>query len=78
MLPKLKKDDYLKQGYEFWKDYRESLTAELNKQETELEKNPENITKKAKEIGIKPTARYFDMSPASVRYYVRKYEDSLK
>ncbi|MBE6138219.1 MAG: hypothetical protein E7173_00550 [Firmicutes bacterium] len=75
MLPKLKKDDYLNQGYDFWKNYRESLTKLLEESdivENKYEKSAENIVAMAKETGIKPTARYFNITPASVRYYIKK------
>lgn len=73
-LPKLKPDDYLTQGYEFWKNYRIQLTKILHEQEHEekLEKNPENIVKYAKEHGVKPSARYFNIQPSQVRYYIKK------
>lgn len=75
MLPKLEKDDYLNKGYEFWKNYREKLTEQLlGEQDNVIEKNPQNIVKMAHEIGVKPTARYFNIDPSSVRYYIKKYE----
>lgn len=77
MLPKLKPDDYLTQGYEFWKNYRIELTKLLLKEEEKLEKNPENIFKLSKEIGVKATARYFNIEPSQVRYYVKKIEKNM-
>ena len=71
---KLKSDDYLKQDATFWKEYREQLYQILFFEEEKLEKTPENIYKKAKEIGIKPTARYFNIQPCQVRYYIKKIE----
>lgn len=73
-LPKLKSNDYLNKDYEFWKNYRIILTQIINEQEKQikLEQTPENIVKLAKEQGVKPTARYFDIQPSQVRYYVKK------
>lgn len=75
-LPKLQPDDYLNKGADFWREYRIALTELIMEQEkqTKLEKTPENIYKKAKEIGVKPTARYFNILPSMVRYYVKKIE----
>lgn len=78
-LPKLKKDDYLNHDYEFWKNYRQKLWEELQKEEKFLKenaipKNMENIVKMAEEKGVKPTSRYFNISPKTVRYYREKYE----
>lgn len=75
ILPKLEPDDYLKKDYEFWRNFRIILTEELKKEEEQLEKTPENIVKLAKEIGIKPTARYFDIYPSQVRYYIKKLSE---
>lgn len=79
-LPKLEPDDYLNKGFEFWKEYRIALTELILEQENQkqLEKTPENIYKKAKKIGIKPTARYFNIQPSQVRYYVRKIENNME
>jgi hypothetical protein len=60
--------------YEFWKNYRIILTQiihELEKKE-KIEKTPENIVMMAKEQGVKPTARYFEIQPSQVRYYIKK------
>lgn len=77
-LPTLEKDDYLTKGAAFWKNYRKSLYAFVNKKEEKLDKTPENITKMAEDIGIKPTARYFNISPASVRYNINKQKNRNK
>lgn len=74
-LPILNSDDYLTQGAEFWKNYRINLYNIIKEGEVILPKTPENIYKKAKEIGVKPTARYFGIYPSQVRYYVKKFED---
>ena len=74
-LPTLEKDDYLIKNADFWKNYRKNLYKEINKQNEKLEKTADNIAKLAKEIGVKPTARYFNMSPASVRYNIKKSEE---
>jgi len=71
-LPTLEKDDYLNKDATFWKEYRKNLYVLINKKEEKLEKTPENVIKMANEIGIKPTARYFNISPASVRYNLNK------
>lgn len=73
-LPKLQPDDYLNRNYEFWKNYRIILTQIIHEQEKleKLEKTPKNIAMMAKEQGVKPTARYFEIQPSQVRYYVKK------
>lgn len=71
-LPILEKDDYLTKGSKFWKEYRQSLYKFINQEEERLEKTQENIVRMAKEIGIKPTARYFNISPSTVRYNINK------
>jgi len=70
-LPQLEKDDYLIKDYKFWKNYRETLYKSIQFQEKEdnIPKTPENIIKMAESIGVKATARYFNISPSSVRYY---------
>lgn len=73
-LPTLGKDDYLTKNSEFWKIYRQNLYKFINQEEKRIEKTSKNIAKMAKEIGIKPTARYFNISPASVRYNINKQE----
>lgn len=79
-LPKLKSNDYLNKDYEFWKNYRITLTKIIKEQENEikLEKTPENIIMLAQKQGVKPTARYFNIQPSQVRYYIKKYIMSLK
>ena len=67
-----RKDDHPKDEYAFWMNYRKKLTCAINSNEEKLEKNSHNIVKLAKEIGIKPTARYFNISPATVRSYMKK------
>jgi len=74
-LPTLEKDDYLTKDALFWKDYRQNLYKYINTQEEKIEKTTENIVKMAAEIGVKPTARYFNISPSSVRYNINKYEN---
>lgn len=78
-LPKLKPDDYLNGDYKFWKNYRRILTQIIREQEKQekLEKTPENIIMMAKEQGIKPTARYFEIQPSQVRYYIKKLNTSV-
>lgn len=74
-LPILKSDDYLTKGFDFWKNYRINLYNIIKQEDEILPKTPENIYRKAKEIGIKPTARYFNIYPSQVRYYIKKFED---
>lgn len=75
-LPELEPKDYLNKSYEFWKDYRIKLTKIIKNEEKleKLEKTPTNIILLAKKQGIKPTARYFDITPSQVRYYIKKYD----
>ena len=70
ILDKLSEKDYLNKDDIFWKNYRKKLTESLN-DDQKIEKTIENISSMAKEIGIKPTARYFDISPAIVRNYIK-------
>ena len=78
LLPNLNEDDWKNQDYDFWKKYREEFTSMINEQNKKKKKSPENIYKMAKKIGIKPTARYFEIEPSQVRYYVKKYEIDKK
>lgn len=76
-IQKLASDDYLNQNYDFWKKYRLDLIKEVEnetkeKEEEHLEKTPENIVYLSNKIGVKPTARYFNILPSSVRYYKKK------
>lgn len=78
-IQKLASDDYLNQNYDFWKKYRIELIKEVEgkskKEEEEiLEKTPENIVYLSNKIGVKPTARYFNIFPSTVRYYKKKIE----
>lgn len=78
-IQKLASDDYLNQNYEFWKKYRIELIKEVEgkpkKEEEEIfEKTPENIVYLSNKIGVKPTARYFNIFPSTVRYYKKKIE----
>lgn len=74
VIPKLNKDDYLNHDEDFWRNFRKELTKELFSEKDKLEKTPENIYKLANEIGVKPTARYFNIQPKQVRYYRDKVE----
>lgn len=71
-LPKLNEDDYLNKDSSFWKEYREILYKFLLDEPNKLEKTPGNIVLMAKQSGIKPTARYFNIQPSQVRYYLNK------
>lgn len=73
---KLNKNDYLEKDATFWENIRKEMYQFLNEkdQEEKLEKTPQNIVMLAKERGIKPTARYFNIDPSQVRYYIKKLE----
>lgn len=49
-----------------------------NKTKEEKEALRDDIIKMALERGIKPTARYFNTYPATVRRYLKKYEEFNK
>ncbi len=72
-LLKLNENDYLEKDFEFWKNYRKQLTKIIKKKTSPIEKNTKNIYYMSKEIGVKPTARYFNIQPSQVRYFVKKY-----
>ena len=61
--------------FEYWKKFRENLTNNLKKEDIKLEKTPENLIKMSKKIGVKPTARYFNITPSQVRYFLKKYDN---
>ena len=68
------------QNYESTREWRIILTKIIKVEEKieklgKLDYTPENIYRMAKEKGIKPTARYFDVYPSQIRYYVKKYEN---
>ena len=71
----LDSNDYLTKDAKFWLEYRRWLTDSLNN-DNKIEKTEENIINMAKEIGIKPTARYFDISPITVRNYLKKNQSN--
>ena len=60
--------------FNYWKEYRKNLTEMLKEKQEKLEKTPENIYNMAKKSGVKPTARYFNIQPVQVRYYITKFE----
>ena len=66
----------LSKDYDFWKNYRQSLYKIIKEQESEerLPKTPKNIIEMAEKNGIKATARYFNIDPSSVRYYIKKFK----
>ncbi len=76
-LRKLNKDDYIIRDYNFWKNYRIELTQSLKENFQIIEKNPQNIYEMAKKVGVKPTARYFNIQPSQVRYFIKKYENKI-
>lgn len=56
----------------YWKDYRKQITEQL-KEEIYYDKNDKQlIIEMANKIGIKPTARKFNVLPSTVRYYLKK------
>ena len=59
---------------EYWKKYRQDITKRLLKVE-KVEKTPENIHDLALRIGVKATARQFNISPRTVRYWRDKLEN---
>lgn len=64
--------------YKYWYNYRVKLTNNLKKEKNIVYKDNDEktkaIVKMAKEIGIKPTARYFNIESSSVRYWLNKYK----
>lgn len=76
-LRKLNKDDYIIKDYDFWKSYRIELTQSLKENFQVIEKNPQNIYEMAKKVGVKPTARYFNIQPSQVRYFIKKCENEI-
>ena len=76
-LKKLNENDYLVQNYEFWKNYRIELTKQLKSNDYVIEKTPKNIYDMVKNMGVKPTARYFNIQPSQVRYFIKKYEKEI-
>lgn len=66
--------------YRYWYNYRRKLTSKISKLETpdnvykDEDEKRKAILKMALDIGIKPTARHFNTSPAVVRYWVKKYK----
>lgn len=73
---KLNKNDYLEKDATFWEDFRKKLYQSISDQEQEekIEKTPKNIVMLAQQRGVKPTARYFNIEPSQVRYYIKKLE----
>ena len=49
-----------------------------NKTKEEKEVLQQEMVKMAMERGIKPTARYFNTYPATVRRYLKKYQEGLE
>ena len=76
-LSKLNPNDWREKDADFWRNYRLELTKLLKEQGEKEEKTPQNIYDMAKEVGVKPTARYFNISPSQVRYYRNKYEKEI-
>ena len=71
-LPHLEKDDWKNKGIDFWKNYFDALAEILFVSNEKIPKTPKNIIEMSNKIGIKPTARYFNIEPSQVRYYRKK------
>lgn len=71
-LPHLDKDDWKNKGIDFWKNYFDILAETLFAENKEIPKTPKNIIEMSNKIGIKPTARYFNIEPSQVRYYRKR------
>ena len=73
---KMIKHNTLSKDYEFWKNYRRSLYKIIKEQENaeRIPKTSKNIIEMAEKNGIKATARYFNIDPSSVRYYIKKFK----
>ena len=71
-LPHLEKDDWKNKGIDFWKNYFDVLAEILFASTEKIPKTPQNIIDMSNKIGIKPTARYFNIGPSQVRYYRKK------
>ena len=67
--------------YDYWYNYRLELTKKINdsKKRTNEYKNEDDrrkdMIKMALDIGIKPAARYFNTTTATIRYWINKYKD---
>lgn len=57
---------------EYWKNYRKKITEQLKEERIYDKTDKQAIIKMASQIGIKPTARIFNISPSSVRCYLKK------
>ena len=57
---------------EYWKNYRKKITEQLKEEKTYDKNDIQSIIEMASKIGIKPTARNFNISPSTVRYYIKK------
>ena len=75
-LSELMKDDDFKNKYNKAKKQHQELLNLINKKEEKIEKTTENIYNMAKKNGIKATARYFNTYPSTIRYHIKKYNDS--
>lgn len=76
-LQKLNADDYLFKDEKFWKNYRIELTKKIKENGFTIEKTPKNIYDMAKKMGVKPTARYFNIEPCQVRYFIKKNKKNI-
>ena len=77
-LNELMKDENFKNKYNNAKKQYNDLLKIINDETKvqKIEKTTENIYKMAKKNGIKSTARYFNIYPSTVRYHIKKYENS--
>ena len=77
-LSELMKDENFKRNYDKAKSQYEELLKIIKEEEIKLEPTTDNIYQMAIKNGIKPTARYFNITPATVRYHVKKYNNENK
>ena len=61
-------------NYQYWKKIREDLTNLLKENIESIEMTPKNVYELYKKIGVKATARYFNVSPSTIKYYLEKYK----
>ena len=60
--------------YNYWKKIREDLNKILKDEGKKMEMTPKTVYELSNKIGIKASARYFNVSPSTIRYYIEKYK----